>query len=200
MLYCIVTCVLTANMEKALWYVLPIVSQLWQTTAHNDALLSHSLSQFVKHRHILAIIYYSLICGSPTWPGLQSQSGRNLQTQNGCIKSHAWGHRNIHEPVQPKTRALNLRLSRNLRSSADWGVTELQIFRSVSSSLGFLKIWSVPYRFRNIASCMEELCMEDHAGRILDSRMDKLLTMLEDQERGTEDHAGRHCLHSHEVE
>ena len=42
--------------------------------------------------------------------------------------------------------------------------------------------------------------MEDHAGRILDSRMDKLLTMLEDQERGTEDHAGRHCLHSHEVE
>ena len=130
--------------------------------------LPHTMTHY-WHTHYLnswniIIIYYLLICGSPTWPWLQTQSGWIWQTQNGCIKSHAWGHRNIHEPVQPKTRALNLSLSRNLRSSADWGVTELQIFRSVSSSLGFLKIWNVPYRFRNIASCMEELCMEDHAG------------------------------------
>ena len=50
-----------------------------------------------------------------TWTAsVQAQSGRMLQTQNGCIKSHACGRRNMHEPVQPKTGALNFTLYRSL--------------------------------------------------------------------------------------
>ena len=87
--------------------------RLFRSSGRLPHTMTHTQCHYLNSWNII-IIYYLLICGSPTWPGLQTQSGWIWQTQNGWIKSHACGPRNMHEPVQPKTGALNFTLYRSL--------------------------------------------------------------------------------------